>query len=37
MYGVAEGKRPNFLESDAFLYDPDDPTIGSEVDIFPGE
>jgi hypothetical protein len=26
MYGVAGGKRPNFLESDAFLYNLDDPT-----------
>ncbi len=26
MYGVAEEKRPIFLESDAFLYNLDDPT-----------
>jgi hypothetical protein len=29
MYGVAGEKRPIFLESDAFLYNLDDPTLGS--------
>jgi hypothetical protein len=28
MYGVAGEKRPIFSESDAFLYNLDDPTIG---------
>jgi hypothetical protein len=27
MYGVAEDKRPIFLESDAFLYTLDDPIL----------
>jgi hypothetical protein len=33
MYGVAGEKRPIFLESDAFSYNLDDPTIGRVADV----